>query len=86
MARIPKWRTRGHGSIAFGISLPAGKKRLSAAEKQPLNVENILAISGLGTIWPSWPAAEFCDAGRELAAEFGIRYLAYSAFKFSITN
>jgi hypothetical protein len=62
------------------ISLFSGKKRLSAAEKQPLNVENILVISGLATIWPSWPAAEVCEVGRELAAEFGTgRLPAYSA-------
>jgi hypothetical protein len=61
------------------ISLSAGKKRLSAAKKHPLNTENLLEISGLGTIWLSWPAAEFLvekEVGRELAAEFSTRPLA----------
>src|SRR5271167_2258517 len=42
-----------------GIPLPAGEKRLSAAAKRPSNTEKTLYISGLSTIWPSPPAAEF---------------------------
>jgi hypothetical protein len=53
-----------------GISLPAGKKPVSASKKPPFGAENLYEIIGLGTIWPSWPAAEFSQVGSELAAEF----------------
>jgi hypothetical protein len=51
--------------------LPAGRKKpISTSKKPPFGAENLYEIIGLGTIWPSWPAAEFSQVGSELAAEF----------------
>ena len=57
---------------------PASREKtpLSLQSASP-NVENLKDIRGLGTIWPSFPAAEFGALGRELAAEFETRPLAY---------
>jgi hypothetical protein len=61
------------------MSLPAGRKRLSAAKMHPLDDKKVANINGLGIMWPSSPAAEF-SAGfavsREAAAEFATRPLA----------
>ena len=54
----------GRGPWLISLSLTAGKKPASAPEEPPLNVENMLPISNLETIWPSPPAAEFRAAKR----------------------
>src|SRR5208282_2549857 len=78
--RIAPSGDRHHRMCLSGIPLPAGEKRLSAAAKRPSNTEKTLYISGLSTIWPSPPAAEFMRLaadwqriGSGLAAEFGSR-------------
>jgi hypothetical protein len=63
---------------------PVGReKTLLSPQSSRLNVENLLEISGLRRILPSWPAAEFLPgleaekaARRELAAEFGAQPVA----------
>jgi hypothetical protein len=63
------------------MSLPAGRKRIRAAKRHPLNAENLLEIKGLGTIWPSRPAAEFLSGfGAEKRIGSGIRHAASCLF------
>jgi hypothetical protein len=64
--------------MARSVAFPCrqGKNTFSASKSTPLNVENLRQISGLGTICPRWPAAEFSEVGRELAGEFDTRTLA----------
>src|SRR6266851_5196409 len=82
----PLTRAAGSGMADLvGFSLTAGRKRLSAAERHPFNVESLFKIIGLATILRCWPVAEFLyvfRAGSELAAEFGKRS---PACVFSIT-
>jgi hypothetical protein len=72
MARIPSGELRGHWSIALEVPLPAGKTASDAPKKHPFNVKNLFSIRGLGSILPSWPAAEFFGTQQGIGS--GIRH------------
>jgi hypothetical protein len=70
-----KWRTRGHGPSSLEFSLPAGKKRLSAAEKHPFDVENLFSVRGLGTILPSCRQRNFVPPAGDWQRNLAYGYL-----------
>jgi len=47
----------------------AGEKRVSASEKRPRGIANVLEINDLTTVLLCLPAAEFRAAGSGLAAD-----------------
>ena len=67
------------------IPLTAAKKRLSAPEKHPLSIENILRIRDLDTICPSLPTAEFWSHKTLSAADWQ-RNLAALACIFRVNS
>jgi hypothetical protein len=62
--------------MAREIPLSAGRNTLQPSKSRLDDVEDLFEISGLGTIWLGWSAAESCSVGGELAAEFGTWSLA----------